>query len=274
MRAQTSFTPPPSCIGETISHRKRRGITSPPLVCIESNPGPRKQGRRKLANERQQRKSRKKLDDIEKGQILLGVKMNMTNTDIASHVQCCETTVRLWRDRYHQTGEMKRKAGSGRKRKFSEKEERYIRRMSMKNRKLTAIDIGREFIRPDGRLRASVTTIRSTLRRRGLFGRVARKKPLLTFAHIQRRIRWAKAHKDWTPEQWKCVVWSDEATFRLFPTTGKVYVRRGKGEEYKPQCVSPTVKYGGGKVSVWACCHAGGVGPMVRIDFIIFYHMC
>ena len=62
------------------------------------------------------------------------------------------------------------------------------------------------------------------------------------------------------------MVWSDEATFRLFPTTGKVYVRRGKGEEYKPQCVSPTVKYGGGKVSVWACCHAGGVGPMVRID--------
>ena len=145
--------------------------------------------------------------------------------------------------------------------------------MSMKNRKLTGIDIGREFIRPDGRLRASVTTIRSTLRRRGLFGRVARKKPLLTFAHIQRRMRWAKAHKDWTPEQWKCVVWSDEATFRLFPTTGKVYVRRGKGEEYKPQCVSPTVKYGGGKVSVWVCCHAGGVGQWLE-SILSYFIIC
>ena len=61
-------------------------------------------------------------------------------------------------------------------------------------------------------------------------------------------------------------MWSDEATFRLFPTSGKIYIRRGKGEEYKSGCVTQTVKYGGGKVSIWGCCHAEGVGPLARID--------
>lgn len=43
-------------------------------------------------------------------------------------------------------------------------------------------------------------------------------------------------------------------------------MRRRKGEALRPDYVIPTVKFGGGKVSVWACLHADGVGPIVRIN--------
>ena len=127
----------------------------------------------------------------------MGIKIKFSNKEIGRRVGCSPATLRLWRERYSTTGEMERLQGSGRKRKISEKEERYVTRLSLKDRKLTAVDLSREFIGTDGRLRVSVSTIRRTLQRRGLFERVARKKPLLRFLHRQNRIRWAKDHKDW-----------------------------------------------------------------------------
>jgi len=259
MSYQTTSASTSLSLYSTISPRRRRGGTSPPLISIEKNPGPRKLGRRKLAHElpKNQHKDRqKKLGDIEKGEILMGIKIKFSNKEIGRRVGCSPATVRLWRERYSTTGEMKRLQGSGRKRKISEKEERYVTRLSLKDRKLTAVDLSREFIGTDGRLRVSVSTIRRTLQRRGLFGRVARKKPLLTFLHRQNRIRWAKDHKDWGVDKWKKVVWSDEATFRLFPTSGKVYIRRGKGEEYKPACIT--------SISIFY---------HILSYFIIFYHI-
>lgn len=55
----------------------------------------------------------------------------------------------------------------------------------------------------------STTTVRRTLNKAGLYGRVARKKPLL----------------DWTMTEWNKVVWSDESKFNLFGSDGRVYIR-------------------------------------------------
>jgi hypothetical protein len=29
--------------------------------------------------------------------------------------------------------------------------------------------------------------------------------------NAKRQLEWCKAHRHWTPEQWKCFLWSDEA---------------------------------------------------------------
>lgn len=42
-------------------------------------------------------------------------------------------------------------------------------------------------------------------------------KPLLTVAHRKKRVDFAKAHRCYTVDQWKKVVFSDEKTFRLRP---------------------------------------------------------
>ena len=48
------------------------------------------------------------------------------------------------------------------------------------------------------------------------YGRyVARKKPQLSPKNIEERLEWAQEHKDWTPEQWKKVIWSDETLLQV-----------------------------------------------------------
>jgi hypothetical protein len=48
------------------------------------------------------------------------------------------------------------------------------------------------------------------------------------------------------------VIWSDEPSFTLFPTSGRVYVWRTPKEAYNPEYLVPTVKHVVGSVMVWA----------------------
>ena len=47
--------------------------------------------------------------------------------------------------------------------------------------------------------------------------------------------RWCDYHKTWTSDDWKYVIWSDESSFTLFPTSGWVYVWRTPKESYNPE---------------------------------------
>ena len=62
------------------------------------------------------------------------------------------------------------------------------------------------------------------------------------------------------------MVWSDESKFNLFGSDGRVYIRRREGEDYLPECVQSTVKFGGGSVMVWGCITSDGVGPLTTVD--------
>jgi hypothetical protein len=48
------------------------------------------------------------------------------------------------------------------------------------------------------------------------------------------------------------VIWSDEFSFTLFPTSGRVYVWRTPKQAYNPECLVPTVRHRVGSVMVWA----------------------
>src|SRR6185437_11415215 len=97
--------------------------------------------------------------------------------------------------------------------------------------------------------------------RRGLKGRTARKKPYLTAVHMQKRIKRAYAHRDWTIEDWKHVLWSDESSIQLW-SNSRVSVRRRDGESLRADCMVPTVKGGGGRICFWAAFSAFGVSPL------------
>ena len=109
------------------------------------------------------------------------------------------------------------------------------------------MELVREITSPNGKLRVHPCTVRRILQRHA---RVARKKPLLSVKNVQHRLKWAKARRSWTYADWSRVVWSDESTFRRF-NSSRQHVRRRKGEALRPDCVIPTVKFGGGKVSAW-----------------------
>jgi hypothetical protein len=50
----------------------------------------------------------------------------------------------------------------------------------------------------------------------GFHGGAAAHKPNITMRNAKRRLGWCKAHRHWTPEQWKSILWSDESRFTIW----------------------------------------------------------
>ena len=248
-----------------ISPRRRRGSTSPPLPCVEVNPGPRKSKRslselhRATTPDAHRKKKRPKLSPSEKGKIIGALEAGASVHKVAQMFGIDRKTVRLWRERHKADPQLQRKKGSGRPRKLNLTTVRYIHMTALRNRRQTATSITNHLI-----YRVSRRTVARRLAEAGLNGRVAAKKPLLTQKHRKMRLAWARAHKHWTPAQWRRVIWTDETTVRINDTAGRQYVRRRIGERLNDNCVVTTVK-GGFKVSVWGCFAGSKPGPIHRI---------
>ena len=110
--------------------------------------------------------------------------------------------------------------------------------------------------------RVSTCTVRPRLLDNGLVSRRAAKKPLLSKKNIKDRLKFCRKYKDWTAEDWCKVIFSDEAPFQLFGTSGKSIVRRRKGDCYHESCVVPTVKHPE-TIHVWGCFSTKGVGSLI-----------
>jgi len=172
--------------------------------------------------------------------------LKFSESETKKATRFAKNTIGLWRNRFLQTGEMKRQEGSGRPRSTTLREDRLIKRRCLQDRRLSAIDIRRTLRARDDKPLASVWTVRRRLVAAGLRARIPVKKPLLTQYHKNMRLEWAKKYKNWTVEQWSKVLWSDESPFPLFYGRRR-YVRRGVGERLRDDCLNKTVKFGGGK---------------------------
>ena len=73
------------------------------------------------------------------------------------------------------------------------------------------------------------------------------KKALLSAVHRQKRMVWARAHRNWTIEDWKRVVFSGESKFNLFGSDGRDWCWKKIGKGLAPHAVKPTVKFWGRK---------------------------
>ena len=62
--------------------------------------------------------------------------------------------------------------------------------------------------------------------------------------NAKRRLEWGKAHRHWTLEQWKHILWSDESRFNIWQSDGRIWVWRMH---------SAICKFGGGGIMVWGC---------------------
>jgi hypothetical protein len=71
-------------------------------------------------------------------------------------------------------------------------------------------------------------------------------KPLLKDTNQKKILAWAKKHEQWTLDQWKCVLWSDESEFEIFASNCHDFMSHRVGEQMISECVIPTVKHGGG----------------------------
>lgn len=92
--------------------------------------------------------------------------------------------------------------------KASDRDKRAILRVVRGNPKLSA-----RMVVAESGVKVSESTIRRILKRCGLKHWLSKKRPLLTKDHAQKRREWCLIRKDWSTQEWKTIIFSDECSF-------------------------------------------------------------
>ena len=77
---------------------------------------------------------------------------------------------------------------------------------------------------------------------------VKKKRPKLSPRHKKARLEFAERHQEWTIEDWKKVIWSDETKINRLGSDGRKYTWKEKGEGLSDRLVEGTIKFGGGNL--------------------------
>ncbi|EIE91839.1 hypothetical protein RO3G_16550 [Rhizopus delemar RA 99-880] len=153
---------------------------------------------------------------------------------------------------------------AGRPKLLSSRDDQYLVRLVTVKDQENAVE-ARNTLENDLQKTVSAETVRRSLRRSGLTSFVKPQKPLLSEVNRRKRLDWALNHTDWTMEDWKRVIWSDETKVNRFGSDGKVYAWKQPNEKLKRRHKKQTVKHGGGSLMVWSCISWYGVGYIVDV---------
>jgi transposase len=200
-----------------------------------------------------------------KAEIYTHSEHGMSQFEISKMYYISQSTVSKTIKKYKHRGDYSRKPGSGRKKVLSSSDLDFCSHEIEREPKIGSRKLKTKLTEERGKS-VSDRTIRRNLCSIGLHGRVACKKPLLSKANIEKRYEHSKVWINYENSDWERIIWSDETKINLFGSDGKAYVRRKPGTRYKNQNLTPTVKYGGGSVMVWACFSSKGVGKITIID--------
>ena len=112
----------------------------------------------------------------------------------------------------------------------------------------------------------SCDTVRRAFKELGYYAKKKTKKPKLIKRHRLKRNQWACEHMDWTIDDWKRVIFSDEVKFNLICSDGVQYAWIPKNDRFNENGITPTVKFGGGSVMIWGCMTWFGPGLIIKVE--------
>ncbi|KAG2461535.1 TCB1 transposase, partial [Polypterus senegalus] len=147
--------------------------------------------------------------------------------------------------------------------KLSDRGRRALVREVTKNLMVTLSELQRSSVETGEPSRR--TTISAAIHQSGLYGRVARWKPLLSKMYMAARLEFAKRHLKDSQTMRNKILWSDETKIELFGVNARRHVWRKPGTAHHQANTIPTVKHGGGSIMLWGCFSAAGTGRLVRI---------
>ncbi|KAG2469321.1 TC1A transposase, partial [Polypterus senegalus] len=105
------------------------------------------------------------------------------------------------------------------------------------------------------------TTISAAIHQSGLYGRVARRKILLSKRHMAAHLEFAKRHLKDSQTMRNKILWSDETKIELFGANARRHIWRKPGTAHHQGNTIPTVKHGDGSIMLWGA----GTVRLVRI---------
>jgi len=207
---------------------------------------------------------RRELTPFERGEIIGAWRMGGHNRDeIASTLGYNYPTVCDVIRKYEKDNVTVPLPRSGRPALLDNRDIRRLTRIRTKDRTATLEEVTEDFATS---LQISVcpNTVRNALHSEGYFGRIAKKKPLVSETNRKKRLGWCRLTKNWKDE-WNKVIFSDESRIELFSNDYHKVVWRQPQEKYNVNCLQPTVKKSDG-IMVWGCFCRDRLGPLVVVE--------
>ncbi|GFW37429.1 HTH_Tnp_Tc3_2 domain-containing protein [Trichonephila clavipes] len=163
---------------------------------------------------------RKPLDDFLRGRIIGRLECGRTQLEVSEELGIVQSVIsRLWQ-RFQDDVTAKR------------------------NRRSTASDQPRQL----SSCTSTTVSSQTVYRRLGHIGLYARR-PVrcvpLTATHCRLRLIWSREHALWTPQQWSCVMFSDESRFSLQSDYRRTLIWRAPGTRYHQENTIERHRYGG-----------------------------
>jgi len=201
------------------------------------------------------------LSEQEKGKIEAWNQDGISQREIGRRLGRAEYTIRYYLTRKAETNSTARRRGSGRPLVTTHQDDIAVALQVKKNRSITVKEI------KDNTGLEAVSS--RSIRRRihaltGFRSHMSVKKPVVNAKARLKRLNWAKEHKNWSSDQWRSVIWCDEASFQL-TNRPRRHVWRAPGESTLPTLTTPYLRHDR-KVNVWACFSAQGVGSMALVE--------
>ncbi|GFW56629.1 transposable element Tcb2 transposase [Trichonephila clavipes] len=197
---------------------------------------------------------RKHLDDFLRGRIIGRLECGRTQLEVSEELGIAQSVIsRLWQ-RSHDNGNVSRCYSTGRPRVTVPNEVRYIyiymAVTAKRNRPSTASNLPRQLSSATGTT-VSRQTVYSCLVHIGLYARRPVRCVSLTATHCRLRLAWSREHALWTPQQWSCVMFSDESRFSLQSDSRRTLIWRVPGTRYPQENTIERHRYGGAGWLVW-----------------------
>ncbi|GFV36680.1 transposable element Tcb2 transposase [Trichonephila clavipes] len=118
------------------------------------------------------------------------------------------------------------------------------------NRRSTASDLLRQLSSATGTT-VSRQTVYRCLGHIGLYARRPVRCVPLTATYCSLRLTWSREHALWTPQQWSCVIFSDESRFSLQSDSRQTLIWRTPSTHYHQENTIERHRYGGAGWLVW-----------------------
>ena len=171
---------------------------------------------------------------------------------------------RLWAH-YLEARKYSRRPGQGRQRATTERQDRYLPNLALRNRQATAKGLLNDF-QFATRVRVSNQTVRNRLHGDSLHARRPATGPILTVAHRTDRRIFAQNHIGWQLDQWRTVLFTDESRFHVCTCDRRIRVWRRVGERYVDCNIVERDRFGGGSVMFWGGICYDGRTELYRVE--------
>ena len=203
-----------------------------------------------------------RLSQLDRGRAIALILQGRSQRDVAQQFGVHESTISRLVQRLRATGRLTDRPRSGRPRVTTQRQDRRVRLIHLRNRLRTATETAREVIGTHGR-RVCPRTVRNRLREFDLrprrpYAQATSTPHAMAGAHAPNRFRLA---------DWRRVMFRDESRFSLQQSDRRQRVYRRLGERYSDACVLEVDRFGGGgSVMVWGGISHGVKTPLVVIQ--------